>query len=393
MMQHSFTLMWNQKRKYGFILLELFVIFVVIFMTTIYMIDNVTRYFQGTGRDISQVYFMNISHEGTGEVTALDHFEKVRQRIAQMEHVQDVSLSYQASPYVSGYTIKTFHHGENLSNALLCYADPYFSSVFRTNLRAGKWYTSEDVGKGVEIPVVINHNLAVQLFGEEDPIGKSLKQGDERYVVQGVLEHYKRQDFESEGKSVFVPLYYRRPHQNMAIDLMVRHEEGFFPEPKNYAEAVFSVFSHDQFRITRSTRLQALKQQSNSNTSGDMLFVSLIVGFLLFNLVLGLVGILGYHVNQRISEMGIRRAVGSTRPKVRGLIFMEMLVLTLMATIPALLLVVQIPALELMPMSWRLFIQGMLASLAIIAIFVSISVMYPGIVASKIRPAVALKEE
>ena len=392
MMQHSFKLMWNQKRKYGFILLELFVIFVVIFMTTIYMIDNMTKYFQGTGTNIERVYFMKI-HQ-TGEESNVDPgFDKIRQRLAQSEFVREASLSHQASPYVSGYSTRTFHHGENLTKASFCVADSWFPSVLQPELKSGRWFRPDERTRGIEIPAVINQKLAAKLFPGQDPIGKTIQDDGHRYVVQGVIDQYKRRDFRSEGSTLFIPFsHWYRPNRG-SVDLLIRYPEGAFPKPRKYAEVVFSVLPREHFQITQSARLEAVKQQSNSNTSGDMLFVTLIVGFLLFNLMLGLVGILGYHVNQRISEMGIRRAVGSTRRKVRGLIFLEMLVLTLMATIPALFLVVQIPALELMPMSWGLFIQGMLVSLAIIAIFVSISVMYPGIVASKIRPALALKEE
>jgi len=392
MMRHSFKLMWNQKRKYGFILLELFVIFVVIFMTTIYMIDNLSKYFQGTGTNIDRVYYMKISQTNEGNDIHVD-FNKIRQRLAQMKSVEEASFSYQAAPYALGYSSRTFHYGENLSKASLCIADSWFPSVLQPELKSGRWFRADEMTAGRYIPAVINQKLASKLFPGQDPIGKTIQDEENSYVVEGMLGQYKRRDFWSEGYVLFVPFSHWYQHNRGSVDLLISYPENAFPKPRKYAEVVFSVLPREQFQIVDSSRLEAVKQQTNSNTSGDMLFVVLIVGFLLFNLMLGLVGILGYHVNQRISEMGIRRAVGSTRPKVRGLIFMEMLVLTFMATIPALLLVVQIPALELMPMSWSLFIQGMLVSMAIIAIFVSISVMYPGIVASKIRPAVALKEE
>lgn len=91
--------------------------------------------------------------------------------------------------------------------------------------------------------------------------------------------------------------------------------------------------------------------------------------------------------------MGIRRAVGSTRRSVRRLIFLEMLALTLMALVPVFIVIVQIPAFEWMPLTWPLFTKATIASLVLIFVLVFTSVLYPGIMASKIQPAVALKEE
>jgi putative ABC transport system permease protein len=139
--------------------------------------------------------------------------------------------------------------------------------------------------------------------------------------------------------------------------------------------------------------LESMKEASNANRSGDMAFVGLLVGFLIFNLVLGLIGILGYNVNQRWSEIGIRRAVGATGSHVRGLIFFELLAMTLMAFVPAFLIIVQVPALELLPVEWSLFIKAMAAALLVILLLVFLSVFYPALQASKIPPALALKEE
>ena len=87
MIQHSFKIMWNQKRKYGFILFELSAIFLVIFLTMMYMIDQFTKYFEGTGCEISNVYYLGVATLPESDNPPPDYFQRIRKRLVGMESV------------------------------------------------------------------------------------------------------------------------------------------------------------------------------------------------------------------------------------------------------------------------------------------------------------------
>jgi putative ABC transport system permease protein len=391
MIQHGFRIIWNQKKKYGFILFELFAIFLVVFITMIYMIDKLTTYFEGTGCAIDHVYYMDVRAQESDIQNSREHFLKVRERLNDLEGVSVVSVNRIGAPYMGSSSSGLFYYGEQKEKAYKHYVDEHYPSVLRPEVIRGRWFTAKDHAS-LQIPVVINQRMADRLFGEEEPVGKVFKSRDLEFVVKGVIAKFKHDDYSRRAEHLFIDINHPKTPFHGA-DLLIRYRDGTHPQPGAYAGEVFSVMPPEDYRIMTSSRLEAMKKKANSNYSGDILFVSLIVGFLLFNLILGLIGILGYNVNRRWSEMGIRRAVGSTKASIRKLIFLEMFALTVMAIIPAFVVVVQIPAFEVMPLTWTLFIKAMLVSLALIFFLVFISVLYPGILASKIRPAVALKEE
>jgi putative ABC transport system permease protein len=381
--------MWNQKKKYGFILFELFVIFLVVFVTMLYLTERITTYMEGTGCQIDNVYFMDIATQSPEQKAEFEHALKVRDRFAGMKSVEAVSMTHLASPYRGSVSSSTFQYGENRTTAHVHHTDEAYVSVLKVEVIRGRWFNSGDDHSSVEIPVVINQLMAERLFGDENPVGKVIS---EKYVVKGVISKYKSRDYANRTHHIFMDIQ----HPNNAFhgaNMLIRYKEGSQPQPKEYAKAIYSVMPREQYRIVQSSRLDAMKKQMNSNYSGDILFVSLLVGFLLFNLVMGLIGILGYNINQRWSEMGIRRAVGSTKGRVRRLIFLEMFALTVMAILPAFIIVVQVPAFDVLPVSWPVFIQSMMFTLGLIFFLVFVSVLYPGMMASKIRPAIALKEE
>lgn len=393
MIFHGFKIMWNQKRKYGFIIFELFAIFLIIISTMLYMVDQVSNYLEGTGCDIQRVYCLDINYHEGEEARRHDHFEKIRQRIEQLEGVESASFSLYAAPHIMQASSWSFKYGETITSARIHYVDEGFRQVLNLQLAKGSWIGDFDGGSPSVVPAVINREMADKLFEEGEPLGRRIEGMDHQYRVIGVVRHFKTRDFVPSGPSIFIPVNHPATGVYASTDLLVRYEKGTHPQPREYAREVFSVLSRDQYKIARSMPLESMKEASNANRSGDMAFVGLLVGFLIFNLVLGLIGILGYNVNQRWSEIGIRRAVGATGSHVRGLIFFELLAMTLMAFVPAFLIIVQVPALELLPVEWSLFVKAMAAALLVILLLVFLSVFYPALQASKIPPALALKEE
>jgi len=393
MIFHGFKMMWNQKKKYGFIIFELFVIFLIVISTMVYMVEQVSTYLEGTGCNIERVYCMDVNNYVQGEVDRHDHFEKIRERLESLDGVEAASFSLYAAPHIMQSSSSTFKYGETLSSGRIHYVDEGFQQVLKLELLQGSWIGDLDGRSLSLVPAVINRHMADKLFPGEDPMGKGIKGPEHEYRVIGVVRHYKPRDFIPSGPSIFIPMNHPATGVYASADLLVRYEEGTFPRPRDYAREVFSVLPRDEYKIARSMPLGTMKEISNSNRSGDMAFVGLLLGFLIFNLILGLIGILGYNVNQRWSEIGIRRAVGATRLRVRLLIFSELLAMTLLAFIPAFLIVVQVPALDLLPVEWSLFIKGMGAALVVILVLVFFSVFYPALQASRIPPALALKEE
>jgi putative ABC transport system permease protein len=135
-------------------------------------------------------------------------------------------------------------------------------------------------------------------------------------------------------------------------------------------------------------------QVNNENYQRDYLTV-IIALFVLINIFLGTIGILWYNTNLRIHEIGIKRALGSTGKGIKRLLITENMIIAGTGLLIVLLIVLQIPILvnRQGPPEPGVLLQSIIISAISMIILVFLSTWIPATIASKIRPAVALKTE
>jgi ABC-type antimicrobial peptide transport system permease subunit len=146
--------------------------------------------------------------------------------------------------------------------------------------------------------------------------------------------------------------------------------------------------------------LQAMTQQEqfNESYSDDRLFSRLAVFFGMLAALLvatGLFGTLAYRVNRRISEIGIRMALGAQRQQVLWMVLRESFILTLVGVAVGLPLAIAVSRLlrsmlfSVSPGDPISFVAA-LAGMALITLLAS---AIPARRASSINPIVALRYE
>ena len=113
-------------------------------------------------------------------------------------------------------------------------------------------------------------------------------------------------------------------------------------------------------------------------------------GFLIFNVILGLFGILWHNINQRKGEIGTRRAMGATQGLITGQFIGEVVVIATFALILGCFFAIQFPLMDVFGLANNIYIKGMLTAVFMIYLLVIICAFYPSWQASKIHPAVAL---
>jgi len=113
--------------------------------------------------------------------------------------------------------------------------------------------------------------------------------------------------------------------------------------------------------------------------------------FLLVNVALGLFGVLWLNINQRRSELGVRRALGATGGAISRQVLGEILVLTTFGL--GLLVAAQFPLLGVLNVPAGVYLTAMgLAAAGLYALAAGCA-LYPSQLAAGIQPAVALREE
>ena len=132
---------------------------------------------------------------------------------------------------------------------------------------------------------------------------------------------------------------------------------------------------------------------------------AIVVLFLLVNVFLGLIGTFWFRTRRRRSEIALRLAMGSTKNQVFRLLAGEGLLLLALVTIPAMIICYNIGIAEFTigrtelistwPVEWSFvrFLLGSLAAWFLIALMVMVGIWFPARQAMKIQPAEALHEE
>jgi putative ABC transport system permease protein len=124
----------------------------------------------------------------------------------------------------------------------------------------------------------------------------------------------------------------------------------------------------------------------------SLLFL-IICGFLIFNVALGLFGVVWQNINKRKQEIGVRRAMGATKLGIRGQIIGEIAVLATLSLILGVFFAVQFPLLKVFNLPASVYIIAILMAIVFIYLIVFICSFYPSLLAARLHPAVALHEE
>jgi macrolide transport system ATP-binding/permease protein len=202
----------------------------------------------------------------------------------------------------------------------------YFATLTESML-AGREFDQHDQrspadgSKSFSRPIVLNETGEHRLFGNENAIGKRVRDEKNSYEVIGVVRDLKN-GIEISQSIVYLPLTPRdfAPPPAGGITILLRSDAG--------ADALTSI----RARITSIDPnlsmfdVQTLAEYLDRSRASTRFSVTTYGGIGVFGLVLaaiGLAGITAYSVAQRRKEIAIRTALGASRAQVLRLVLRE----------------------------------------------------------------------
>lgn len=196
-------------------------------------------------------------------------------------------------------------------------SDGYLDALGIPLLR-GRDFTPADDAKAPRVAIV-SRALAVKLWPNEDPIGKSF--GDTPATVVGMVpDTVYRNALEREPP----PFFYLPLAQNYesGVTLHVRAAQG---DPLALLPAVRAAVREVDTRIVvaRPQRLRSLFDQSIASQRMMATLVGLFGGIALLLAAVGLYGVMAHLAGQRRTEIGIRLALGAKPTSILSLILGE----------------------------------------------------------------------
>jgi putative ABC transport system permease protein len=193
--------------------------------------------------------------------------------------------------------------------------DQHYLQAMQIPLRAGRFFDDRDDAKAEKV-VIINENLAHQLWPDRDPIGQMLAQGGGSKVI-GVVANVRHGSLEEAGGNEMYFNYHQTDDWN-AMEMVVRSTRlpaSLIPDVRAALTAYDPTLPNGEY--------YELEHLIDNAVAPRRLITELLGGFSALALTLaalGLYGVIAYSVTQRTQEIGIRMAIGAQRGDILQLI-------------------------------------------------------------------------
>ena len=242
----------------------------------------------------------SLSEHGYTAAQARGYLQDLSLRLRGMAGVEDVGLT--STPPLGGAKIMASLQLDGRAFDIYIHqVDPHYLATMQIPLRRGR-----NLIEGDERGVVVSESLARRNWPDRDPLGQSIKIGDEALTVVGIAGSARSLAI---GDPDAVELYRLAREGDLTGLAVVARTSG-------PTEALASAFSAAANGVDPNfkPRVQLLKDQFHQNVR-DMergaLAVSLLGVIALAVACLGVVGLVAYSVAQRTKEIGIRLALGA----------------------------------------------------------------------------------
>lgn len=437
-MNDLFRQLRNERRANLWLGVELLVVFAVMWYLVDWTYVTVRTWLQPMGFDTEHCYeltFNRLTPQAEGYRAEDDaeadmrHLLEIVERLRHRPGVEYVAVSQNSIPYIDGSNGFNLRIDSVMTTGMLRWGQPDFFRMFRVQ---GVAVLTED-GRKVQTTspdslaavlessasnvlisrnYVSDHRYASLGYADALPLlGYEVGKGDDgsySFRIAGICEPMRWSHFstvnEWGGPLVGVamdddgvigmgnPLYVQvslrlKPEADTGADFM----EALMDD----ADRLYTLGNVFLLDVQPFAALQRTMELDDVNEARTQLCV---IGFLLLNIFLGVIGTFWFRTQHRRSEIALRMAFGSTRRRVFGRLVDEGLLLLTLAAVPAALVAFNVGMAELvdverMPFDAVRFVVAIGVTWALMSVMVVLGIWYPARRAMRVQPAEALHDE
>ena len=326
---------------------------------------------------------------------------------ADIDHVKDASL------YVSRTQVDYIYYNDtSLSGGQLIGADSHYLGTCGYIMKRGRGFTDSDYEKYRKV-AVIDSVAADSLFGDANPVGKTIDIKGEPFIVIGVIEE----------STAFSPVinsvedYYTYVYNDgSASGIVVIPDVDWnivqqYDEPQNAklladsTDNMTSVGKAAQTLLNETVTSKSIKyraanmnetaeesQQVSATTNKQLIWIasiSLLVGGI------GVMNIMLVSVTERTREIGLKKAIGARKNRILAQFLTEAAVLTslggIIGTITGIALAEIIGKISNVPIA--ISIPAVILAIAFSTVIGVVFGLLPAVKAANLDPIVALRHE
>ena len=442
---HLLKLIWNRKRANFLIVTEILLSFLVLAAVTTIAVHYWRNYQAPLGFSYERIWDVivrvprGIDSAPDVERERLARFARLVEAVRQMPEVEAVSHvelpTFRNWQWNSDITLPDGRRVEFNGNR----GGDELASTLSIPIVDGRWFSREDTGQNWEA-IVLNASMARTVFGTEQATGKTMpRDRDSRRPsdgppprpqrVVGVIQDFRQfGEYSTPGNYMFVrndivtASQVPAPTAGAAAAAETSSAGGTSSKPDARADAdtvdarlpsaivirvrpgVTAAFEEQLvdtlqamapdwsfgMKPTEDTRTEYLR----NNYLTPLAIMGMVACFLLLMVALGLSGVLWQNVTQRIRELGLRRAKGADRARIKRQIFMEIALMTGIALVLGAIVLAQVPVLGwLGPVPPSLYAFSLVLAGIMLFLLTAFCGWYPSLLATRIPPAEALRYE
>ena len=437
-MNDLFRQLRNERRANLWLGVELLVVFAVMWYLVDWTYVTVRTWLQPMGFDTEHCYnlsFNRLTPQAEGYRAEDDaeadmrHLLEIVERLRHRPGVEYAAVSQNSIPYIDGSNGFNLRIDSVMTTGMLRWGQPDFFRMFRVQ---GVAVLTED-GRKVQTTspdslaavlessasnvlisrnYVSDHRYASLGYADALPLlGYEVGKGDDgsySFRIAGICEPMRWSHFstvnEWGGPLVGVamdddgvigmgnPLYVQ-----VSLRLEPEADAGpqFVEALMDDADRLYTLGNVFLLDVQPFAALQRTMELDDVNEARTQLCV---IGFLLLNIFLGVIGTFWFRTQHRRSEIALRMAFGSTRRGVFGRLVDEGLLLLTLAAVPAVFIAFNVGMAELvdverMPFDAVRFVVAIGVTWALMSVMVVLGIWYPARRAMRVQPAEALHDE
>ena len=305
-------------------------------------------------------------------------------------------ITASVSEHIPGYyfnnafgVMKATADHEDFEVMIVTSVDDMFGDVYQMKLIAGRFFS--DMIESDKNEAVLINETAVKIFGFQNPIGQTIKfrHGEGPFTIIGVTKniHFRPLQHQIEPVIYRHASYWKSQFISAKIDPSLRQEAITFLSEANNMFGLENKFDYFYVEDKYGSSYQAENR--------IMEIISLFAGLAILLSCLGLFGLTGISIAQRIKEIGIRKVLGASMFPLLSLLSKSYIKPILIACLVAWPISYYIVSQWLQNYPYKIMpgFQWMIAGSCIVLFIAALVIFYHALRATGNNPIQALKDE
>jgi putative ABC transport system permease protein len=377
-------------------MIEIFFSFIVLFAVGAKVFSDVSKFIEPLGysyenvRVLSPGYYASEETKSEAEIRGI--LSQMMQELLSCPEVEEASWVSGNVPFINARFGQDFEYQDRKVKTDFTVVDDNFASLMNLQILEGRWFSREDDGASAR-PIVVDRRFRDEFFAGQSPVGQVISGEKYDRKIVGVIDRYHyRGELKEHRLAMFQRYVFEDTTKSLPdkIVFSVREGAGFQFEVALLKR--FSILTHGWPVSIKA--LANLRDHHIKDYLTEIITIGIVAVFLVFNVALGLFGVLWYSINRRRGEIGLRRAIGASRGKISAQVLFEALVMATFAIVVGIFFAAQAPILGLeKTIGAPIWVIAMAYSAVMIYLIVSICALYPSRLAGRVQPAEALHDE